>query len=121
MDIRINSNGITPASFPDQAPTPQPSVGGTGQVETGAEEAKAAIADKALMRSELEAHLPILNKWLTVNNSHLKFTYHEKLNEYYVQIVNEHDEVVREIPSRKMMDTIAKMYEMIGLLVDKKL
>ena len=58
----------------------------------------------------------------TSPNTHLKFEYHEELNEYYVTLVNdETDEVVREIPAKKMLDVFAAMTEYLGLMVDKKI
>jgi len=72
-------------------------------------------------KSEIENEIAGLNKLLQSTNTHLKFTLHEELNEYYVQVINEQtNEVVREIPSKKVMDMVAKMHEMIGLLVDEK-
>lgn len=77
--------------------------------------------EKKLSKSDVERQVDSLNKFLQSSTTHLKFTLHEKLNEYYVQIVSDVDNsVIREIPSKKMMDMVAKMHEMIGLLVDEK-
>ncbi|RFB09492.1 flagellar protein FlaG [Bacillus sp. HNG] len=63
-----------------------------------------------------------LNKFLEPNNTSLKFELHEELNEYYVTIVNdETHEVVREIPSKKILDIYAAMTEFLGFVVDKKI
>ncbi|MHC8523275.1 flagellar protein FlaG [Rossellomorea sp. H39__3] len=54
-------------------------------------------------------------------NTHLKFEYHERLNEYYVTIVEDITlKVVKEIPAKKFLDMHADMAEFMGLLVDKK-
>ncbi|MCM3590180.1 flagellar protein FlaG [Brevibacillus borstelensis] len=77
--------------------------------------------DKQHSIGEIESEIAGINKWLQSTSSHLKFTLHEGLNEYYVQIINdETNEIIREIPSKKVMDMAAKMHEMIGLLVDEK-
>ncbi|RNB85226.1 flagellar protein FlaG [Brevibacillus panacihumi] len=77
--------------------------------------------ENSITRADLEREVESLNKFMQSSSTHLKFTLHEKLNEYYVQIINDHDgTVVREIPSKKIMDMVAKMHEMIGLLVDEK-
>ncbi|MGV3136455.1 flagellar protein FlaG [Brevibacillus agri] len=77
--------------------------------------------EKRITQAELERQVDSLNKFMQSSTTHLKFTLHEKLNEYYVQIINDSDNtVVREIPSKKIMDMVAKMHEMIGLLVDEK-
>ena len=58
----------------------------------------------------------------SMNHTQLRFKYHDKLNEYYVTIVDSKtDKVVREIPSKKLMDIHAAMREYIGLLVDQKI
>lgn len=77
--------------------------------------------ERAEDKREIEQEIAGLNKWLQSTSSHLKFTLHEDLNEYYVQIINDQtNEVIREVPSKKMMDMAAKIHEMIGLLVDEK-
>lgn len=76
---------------------------------------------KSISKTEKDREIEGLNKWLKTSNTHLKFQLHEKLNEYYVQIINDDtSEVIREVPSKKMMDMVAKMHEMVGLLVDEK-
>lgn len=74
-----------------------------------------------LTSKEIVREVDNLNKFMQSSTTHIKFTLHEKLNEYYVQVVNDQtNEVIREIPSKKVMDMVAKMHEMIGLLVDEK-
>lgn len=52
----------------------------------------------------------------------VKYKYHEKTESYYVQVVNDNnDEVIREIPSEKLLDTYASMKEMLGILFDIKI
>jgi flagellar protein FlaG len=63
-----------------------------------------------------------LNEFLTPSHTSLKFEYHEKLNEYYVTLVDDQTkEIVKEIPSKKMLDFYAAMTEAIGLMIDKKI
>ncbi|WP_391208029.1 flagellar protein FlaG [Psychrobacillus sp. L4] len=63
-----------------------------------------------------------MNKFLETTNTELRFKYHEKLNTYYVTLINSKtDEVVREIPSKKMLDMYAAMQDFMGLFVDKKI
>ncbi|NRR23238.1 flagellar protein FlaG [Brevibacillus sp. MS2.2] len=77
--------------------------------------------EKKYSKKELEKEVDSLNDFLKGSTTHLKFKLHEKLGEYYVQVVNDQsNEVVREIPSKKMLDVVAKMYEMVGILVDEK-
>jgi flagellar protein FlaG len=62
-----------------------------------------------------------MNEFLKASNTHLKFEFHEELQEYYVAIIDERtNEVVKEIPSKKLLDMYAVMAEYVGLMVDKK-
>lgn len=63
-----------------------------------------------------------LNDFLTPTHTSLKFEYHEKLNEYYVTLVDDSTkEIVKEIPSKKMLDFYAAMKDFIGIMIDKKI
>lgn len=73
-------------------------------------------------KEELEKVINGINDFLQPANTHIQFQLHEKLNEYYVTVVdNQTKEIVREIPSRKMLDLYAAMTEFLGFVVDKKI
>lgn len=111
MDLNsIQGFGKTKA-YPDYAP----------QNTLPQEKAAAPVQEQQNNKRDLEKEIAGINKWLQSTSSHVKFTLHEGLNEYYVQVISDQtNEVIREIPSKKMMDMVAKMHEMIGLLVDEK-
>lgn len=63
-----------------------------------------------------------MNEMLEVNESHSKFMYHEGLDRYYVTIVDrETEEVVKEIPPKKLLDSFYEMQKMLGMVVDEKI
>ena len=63
-----------------------------------------------------------MNDFLKPSNTHLKFEFHDELEEYYVTMVDDvTQEVIREIPSKKLLDMYAAMTEYLGILVDKKI
>lgn len=63
-----------------------------------------------------------MNDFLNPTHTSLKFELHEKLNEYYVTLIDDRTkEIVREIPPKKLLDFYAAMTEKIGLLVDRKI
>lgn len=63
-----------------------------------------------------------MNEMLEVNNSSSKFMYHEGLERYYVTVVNrDTDEVVKEIPPKKLLDAFYEMQKMLGMVVDEKI
>jgi flagellar protein FlaG len=73
-------------------------------------------------KDEIEKIVTSINEFIKPANTHLKFEFHEDLQEYYVTVVNEiTNEVVKEIPSKKLLDMYAQMTEYLGLLVDKKI
>ncbi|MGC5324872.1 flagellar protein FlaG [Brevibacillus sp. SYSU BS000544] len=102
---------------PDTAKSVQTATSTSNQVAP----IESKVDRKDLDRKELEKEMEGLNKWLQSGTTHLKFQLHEKLNEYYVAVVDDQtNQVIREIPSKKMMDMVAKMHEMIGILIDEK-
>ncbi|APH03586.1 flagellar protein FlaG [Bacillus weihaiensis] len=79
-------------------------------------------SDENPNKDQLEKVIKSINDFLESSSTHLQFKLHEELNEYYVTVVdNQTNEVVREIPSKKVLDVYAAMTEFIGLIVDKKI
>lgn len=77
---------------------------------------------KEISKEKLEEVVKGLNEFLQPSHTTLKFKLHDELKEYYVQIVDERtNEVIREIPPKKLLDIYAAMMEFVGLIVDKKI
>lgn len=75
-----------------------------------------------LSKEKLNEVVESMNQFLQPTHTSLKFELHEKLDEYYVKIIDdETKEVIREIPSKKILDMYAAMTEFMGLVVDKKI
>lgn len=71
--------------------------------------------------SDVNSAVDKANKVLFKNNTHLQFRIHEKTNEVMVKIVDDvSGEVLKEIPPEKMLDLVAKLWEIAGIIVDKK-
>lgn len=63
-----------------------------------------------------------LNDFAKPHETSLRFKFHEALEEYYVEVVDPAtDQVIKEIPPKKMLDMYAAMTEFIGILEDKKI
>ncbi|WP_042355979.1 flagellar protein FlaG [Bacillus rubiinfantis] len=74
-----------------------------------------------LTKDKTEKVIESMNDFLKESNTHLKFQFHDQLQEYYVAIVDDAtNEVIKEIPPKKFLDMYAAMTEYLGLLVDKK-
>ena len=114
-------NSITPGSRGVNTGEAQRNVSEIELLGNGVRSKAEGSVEKQLPKHELEKNVEAINKWLEANSTHLKFQLHDKLNEFYVQVVNNlTNEIVREIPQKKMLDIVAKMYEMNGLLLDEK-
>jgi flagellar protein FlaG len=72
-------------------------------------------------KEKMEKVIDSMNDFLKASNTHLKFQFHDELQKYYVAIVDDQtNEVIREIPPKKLLDMYAAMVEYLGLIVDKK-
>ncbi|MCT4605063.1 MAG: flagellar protein FlaG [Marinisporobacter sp.] len=92
----------------------------TGEVvhttEAGQKKKESFPGEKQLIKA-----IESSNKDLKMHNKSLHFSIHEKTKQIMVQVIDDDtEEVVREIPSEKVLDMVAAMMEKIGLFVDKK-
>jgi len=68
-----------------------------------------------------EIALDLQNKMQVLHNVDLNFSVHEASGKIMVTVVNEDTgKVIREIPSRELLELAAKLEEAIGLIFDKK-
>ncbi|KOY82379.1 flagellar protein FlaG [Lysinibacillus sp. FSL H8-0500] len=78
--------------------------------------------EQEVSKEQLQQVVDTMNNVLAANNNAAKFMYHEGLNRFYVTVVNqETEEVVREIPAKKLLDAFYEMQKMLGLIVDEKI
>lgn len=74
-----------------------------------------------LDRGDLESMSQALNQFMTMMNADLHFTVHEKTNTLMVRLVDEtQNRVLREFPSHELLDTMVRIREYVGSLLDKK-
>lgn len=80
------------------------------------EDQSAVVSEKMLIETIEKA-----NKDLVIANRALEFSVHEGTKEIMVKVVDaETKEVIREIPSEKVLDMVASMLERAGILVDER-
>ncbi|GAE87814.1 flagellar protein FlaG [Acetivibrio straminisolvens] len=61
------------------------------------------------------------NKAINGIHTQLEFSVHEKSKEIMVKVIDsETKEVIREIPPEKILDMVAAMLEMAGIIVDER-
>ena len=87
------------------------------------EKGKAEEEKKSADLSQIaEVAMDLQNKMQVLHNVDLNFSVHEASGTIMVTVVNEDTgEVIREIPSRELLDLAAKLEEFIGLIFDKKI
>lgn len=76
---------------------------------------------KKVSEKEVIATIEAANKNFEVYDKRLEFSIHEQTKEIMVKIIdNKTDEVIKEIPPKKILDMIAKLMELAGILVDER-
>ncbi len=102
-------------------PIDPPSLQQVKKVEEKKVEAKAEAKAEAKEPKVTQELLDELERDLdTIHNVGLTFSLHEKTGRTIVKVINkESKEVIREIPSEEILNLVAKLDEMMGILFDK--
>ena len=116
MDTSVNINRIvvnnTLPSKPDN------NIDANKQSRTDDNSIKAA---EKVDGKELKHAVDRANNVLFKNNTHLQFKIHDVTKDVMVKIVDdETGDVIKEIPPEKMLDLVAKIWEIAGIIVDEK-
>ncbi len=62
-----------------------------------------------------------INAHLLGKNAHFEVSMHEKTKRIMVKLINsENQQVIKELPPEEALDRIANIWEMTGLVIDKK-
>ena len=78
--------------------------------------------EKAVNVEELDKAIDKANKSFKTFDRRFEFSVHERLKTFMVKVIDSNtDEVIREIPPEKLLDIIANMLEVAGILVDEKI
>lgn len=74
-----------------------------------------------LTREDLEKAIKESNRLIFKDNSHFEFKLHERTGRMMVKLVDtETDEVIKEIPPEKILDLVASIWDLVGILVDER-
>lgn len=93
-----------------------------GQQANTLEQQPEQKADTVIKEKDIEKVVSDINTVLGNTHTTLKYVYHEKLQKYYVKLINdETKETVREIPPKKLLDMYASMKDYLGLFIDNKI
>jgi flagellar protein FlaG len=71
-------------------------------------------------KKSLEEAVVQANKTLETYNTELQFSIHKESGEVMVKVINSSDNtVIREIPPERVLDFVANVKKMLGLILDK--
>lgn len=92
------------------------------ELNTKVDNKKLGLKDKDLNKEDLDKAINKLNKFWDDENIKVEYSPHEKFKQsIIIKITNkETHEVLMEVPPKKILDMVAKMCEMAGVLIDKK-
>ncbi|MFA5523948.1 MAG: flagellar protein FlaG [Tissierellales bacterium] len=80
------------------------------------------VKQKEYSEDEIKGAIGSVNKALNTYDRKLEFSVHSATNLVSVKVIDTNtDEVIREIPPEKILDMVAKLWEMAGIIVDKKI
>ena len=72
-------------------------------------------------REDLDSAVEDANKMIANRNDRFEFKIHERTGRMMVKLIdNDTDEVVKEIPPEKLLDLVASIWDLVGILVDER-
>lgn len=78
--------------------------------------------EQELSKEKLKKAIDVVNEFLQINHNASKFVLHDGLDRYFVQVVDtQTEEVVKEIPPKKLLDAYYEMQKLLGMIVDEKI
>lgn len=77
--------------------------------------------EKQFKREDLENALKSTNEMIFHNDRRFEFKTHERTGRMMVKLVDkETDEIIRELPPEKILDLVASIWDLVGILVDER-
>ncbi|GKU23557.1 flagellar protein FlaG [Clostridium folliculivorans] len=117
MEIRVNQ-GTGIQTNVDSTNQPKPII-----TDISVQEDKKTIDTKDKNDDrEIKKAVDKLNKFLEGDSAHAVYEMHDKFkNDLMIKIVDDKTkEVLMEVPPKKILDMVAKLCEMVGVVFDKK-
>jgi len=80
------------------------------------------IDEQEITKEKLQQAVETVNEFLQINHNSSKFVLHDGLERYFVQVVDtQTEEIVKEIPPKKLLDAFYEMQKLLGMIVDEKI
>lgn len=72
-------------------------------------------------QEDLKKAIADTNRVLFEDNDHFEFKIHEGTGRIMVKLVdNQTDKIIKEIPPEKILDLVASIWDLVGILVDER-
>lgn len=72
-------------------------------------------------KKDLDKAITKLNKFLEDDNAYAEYKVHERFGDIMIKIIDSKTkDVIMEVPPKKILDMVAKLCEMAGVVFDKK-
>lgn len=99
---------------------------GTGEIkiprQTRQNDEQRYVEDKKFSQEEVIDVIEKANKDFVAYDRRFEFSIHEATKEIMVKVIDiKTDEVIRELPPEKILDMVAAIWEVAGIIVDKKI
>ncbi|WMM24157.1 flagellar protein FlaG [Tissierella sp. MB52-C2] len=80
------------------------------------------MGNKSISEEDVIGLIEKANKDFIIYDRRFEFSIHEKTKQIMVKVIDvTTDEVIRELPPEKILDIVASMWEVAGIIVDKKI
>lgn len=78
--------------------------------------------EQEISKEKIQNAVDTINEFLHINHNASKFVLHDGLDRYFVQVVDtQTEEVVKEIPPKKLLDAFYEMQKLLGMIIDEKI
>ncbi len=91
------------------------------QADKGKNQTAKTAAKDELTKEDISAITESLNSFMEELTADIRFKVHDKTGTLMVQVFDPHnDKILREFPPHELLDTVAKISEYVGSLLDKR-
>lgn len=87
----------------------------------GKEEKAGDIEEKEPSKNSMDAAMSELNRKLAMQDTRCEYRYDEDTNRVAIKVIDKNtDEVIKEIPPEETLESIKKIWEIAGIMLDEK-
>jgi len=80
-----------------------------------------ASASAEVSETQISEAVRRANRSLEWAKRHFEYSFHDKTNTFVVRVYDsESEELIREIPPERILDLVARLWEIAGLIVDER-